>query len=87
MTVEDVLAVKSVGDVAISPDGRWVAYVLTERDVEMNGTRSDIWLVSSEGGAPVRLTYGPRVNRSPRWALNGNWLAFLSDRNEDKKVQ
>ena len=31
MTVEDVLTLKSVGSVAISPDGRWVAYVVTVR--------------------------------------------------------
>jgi hypothetical protein len=29
MTVDNVLALKSVGDPQISPDGRWVAYVVT----------------------------------------------------------
>ena len=36
MTVADVLAMRQVGNVALSPSGRWVAYVVTERDLERN---------------------------------------------------
>ena len=34
MTVEDVLTVRSVSGATISPDGRWIAYVVSERDFE-----------------------------------------------------
>jgi hypothetical protein len=30
------MALKSVGDVAVSPDGRRVAYVVTQRSLETN---------------------------------------------------
>jgi dipeptidyl aminopeptidase/acylaminoacyl peptidase len=85
-TVDDVLAVKGVGDVAISPDGRRIAYVVTERDVESNVTNSDIWLVPVAGGEARRVTSGPRADRSPQWSHDGTWLAFLSDR-ADRRIQ
>ena len=34
MTFEDVLAVKSVSDVQVSPDGKWIAYVVTSADMK-----------------------------------------------------
>lgn len=36
MTVDDVLQLKTVGSAVISPNGKWVAYVVTERDSEDN---------------------------------------------------
>ena len=51
-TIDDLLAIKAVSDVAISPDGRWIAYVVTTRDAESNLNKSDVWLVGADG-APV----------------------------------
>jgi dipeptidyl aminopeptidase/acylaminoacyl peptidase len=86
-TVDDVLAMKAVSDVAVSPDGRRVAYVVTTRDRESNVNNSDIWVVSTDGGEPLQLTQAPRADRAPRWAADGNWIAFVSDRGEDKRAQ
>jgi dipeptidyl aminopeptidase/acylaminoacyl peptidase len=72
---------------AISPDGRWVAYVVTRSDPEKNVNLSSIWLVATSGGNPVALTRGPRADRAPRWAPDGRWLAFLSDRDTSKRTQ
>jgi len=76
MEVEDVLALSSVSDPQISPDGRYVAYVVTERDDEENLNDSDIWIVAAEGGEPIRLTYHKGTDDSPQWAPNSSKLAF-----------
>jgi dipeptidyl aminopeptidase/acylaminoacyl peptidase len=86
MTIEDVLGMKSVGGVAMSPNGEWVAYVVTTRDMEENGYDSDIWVVGADGGEPVHLTRGDASDRSPQWAPDGSWLGFLSDREEDSQL-
>lgn len=85
MTVDDVLALESAGDPQISPDGRWVAYVVTKRDAERDVTDSDVWMVPTEGGSSFQLTRGPKRDDTPRWSRDGAWIAFLSDR--DGKTQ
>lgn len=86
-TVDDVMALKGVGEVAVSPDGKRVAYVVTERSIETNATNSDIWVVSAAGGDARRVTSGPRADRAPQWAGDGSWIAFLSDRADNRRVQ
>jgi dipeptidyl aminopeptidase/acylaminoacyl peptidase len=85
-TVDDVMALKGVGEVAVSPDGKRIAYVVTERNTESNVTNSDVWIVSATGGDARRVTSGPRADRAPQWSADGSWLAFLSDRT-DKRTQ
>jgi dipeptidyl aminopeptidase/acylaminoacyl peptidase len=85
-TVDDVMAVKGVSDIAISPDGKRIAYVVTERNTADNVTNSDVWIVSTSGGDARRVTSGPRADRAPQWSADGSWLAFLSDRT-DRRLQ
>jgi dipeptidyl aminopeptidase/acylaminoacyl peptidase len=87
MTLDDVLAFRSVSDVAISPDGQWVAYVVAWRDREANLNRSAIWIASANGERSFRLTHGPRADRAPAWARDGSWLAFLSERDDKRTAQ
>src|SRR5689334_9404201 len=84
-TVDDLLAFQSVSDPTISPNGRWIAYVVTRGDREKNVNNATIWIVPAEGGAPTQLTRGPRADRAPQWAPDGSWLAFLSDRGENRR--
>ena len=61
---------------AISPDGRWVAYLVTTV-----GTRehklSELWVAPADASSPpARLTGGTAWVSLPRWA-SGLSLAFL----------
>jgi dipeptidyl aminopeptidase/acylaminoacyl peptidase len=86
MTVDDVLGLRGAGDVAVSPDGAWVAYVVTEQDREENVRNTDVWVAPADGGAPVRLTRSPGSDGSPVWFPDGSWLAFRSDRADGTQV-
>ena len=79
--IDDLYAIKGVADAQLSPDGRLVAYVLSEIDREADDYRTSIWVVSSGGGTPPRrFTSGPKTDSAPRWSPDGTSLAFLSDR-------
>jgi len=75
---EDLLLIKTIPEVHISPDGSLIAYTLTEIDAEQEYLTS-IWIVPTEGGEPTQVTRGPKRYTAPRWSPNGTELAFLSD--------
>lgn len=83
LTVDDVVNLRSVSDVAVSPDGKQIAYVLrTPRDDmdEPGGSRSVIWMVPAKGGEARRMSSPDMSSSSPRWSPSGRWLAFRSGR-------
>ena len=82
----DVFNLKDVSDPRLSPDGRQVAYTLTTLDAKEDESDTDVYLVSTDGGEPLRLTSGKKDESSPRFSPNGEWIAFLSDR-DGKKAQ
>src|SRR5205809_6141547 len=44
ITIDDYLALKSVGNPQLSPDGKWVAYTVTEQSLKDNRGITRIWL-------------------------------------------
>ncbi len=85
MELDDLFRAQRLSDPQMSPDGRWIAYVVTAVEKEENRSNSDIWLVPTEGGPPRRLTNSPKHDRHPRWSPDGQWIAFESNR--DGKFQ
>src|SRR6266566_1968508 len=77
---DDYIAMKSVGDPALSPDGKWVAYTVTEYSLKDNRGTTRIWLADLGTGDTRRLTEGPGSDRQPRWSPDGRVLAFVSTR-------
>ncbi len=85
MTFEDVMSLRVVSDPRISPDGKQVAFVVTQADMKTNFRNSDVWLVPADGGEPQQLTRSPKRDDQPRWSADSRRLAFISDR--DGKAQ
>ncbi len=86
-TVEDLVILKRVSDPQVAPDGRHVAYVQRETDLEANRGRTSLWLLDlAHAGAPQRLTDGKSNDSSPRWAPDGRVLYFISDRGGSAQV-
>jgi len=80
MELEDMFRTKRVSDPQVSPDGKWIAYVVTVVNKAENSSNSDIWLASSDGKSSTQLTSGPKHDRHPRWAPDGKRLVFESNR-------
>ncbi len=85
-TVHDLVAMDRISDPQVSPDGQSVAFVLRTTDLEANKGRTDLRMVSSEGGPSVRLTTHEAADNQPRWAPDGKSLFFLSSRSGSSQV-
>jgi len=86
VTLDDLDAVKAVGDVQLSPDGNWVAYTVTSADSTDDDYDTDIWMTSWDGKRTVQLTHTTDDETSPRWSPDGRYLAFLSSRQDTSDV-
>ena len=80
ITTDDYLALPAVGDPQLSPDGKWVAYTVTDYSLKDNRGTARIWLADVASGQTRRLTAGPGSDRQPRWSPDGRTLAFVSTR-------
>ena len=84
VTVADLMGLRSISDVRISPDGRQVAYVVSRPSLEKDEHEAVLYLVAAGGGTPERLTYGTRIFNKPRpaphlrWSPDGSRLSFLA---------
>jgi len=87
ITPSDVYKIKSVSDPQVSPDGKWVAYVLSTPDSAKDKSDSDIWMISWDGSESIKLTASPEGESHPRWSPDGKYLTFLSSRYESKSSQ
>jgi dipeptidyl aminopeptidase/acylaminoacyl peptidase len=86
MTIEDALAIKLVGAPQFSPDGKRIAYTISEWDRKENRRITHIWLVSAAGGPSTKLTNGDKGESSPQWSPDGSRIAFLADRDKGAQV-
>lgn len=73
---------------AISPDGKWLAYIPISVDFRTwkryrGGMNPDIWLFNLETYEAKNITQHPAADSQPMWY--GNSLFFLSDRDENKR--
>ncbi len=94
MTLVDLLNVPQLSDPQLSPDGRYVAYVLGQADWAANRRVSHIWRAAIDGSETVQMTSGKEGERTPRWSPDGHTVAFLArraakpdEKEEDIKAQ
>jgi len=78
MRIEDITDLVVPSQPALSPDGGRIAYVLRTPDADADRNVDELWLVTTDGDAPRRLTSGP-ADTAPVWSPDGTRLAFLRD--------
>lgn len=81
---DDLFSLRFLQSAALSPDGRCVAYAVSEYDAEADEDRTHIWLADLENGQARQMTSGAHSNSNPQWAPggapDGQTLAFTSTR-------
>jgi len=84
LEVDDLFAVRRVGDPQISPDGDWVAYTVGRTILEDEKSETRTWMVPTAGGAAIPMTAEGYSASRPRWSPDGKYLSFMASKNEGK---
>jgi dipeptidyl aminopeptidase/acylaminoacyl peptidase len=87
ISIDDILAMKSIGDPQVSPDGELVAYTVRQRDMEEDESGTQIWVVATSGGDPIPMTSADTSASSPRWSPDNKYLSFKASKGEKAKSQ
>ncbi len=85
LNLDDYFRIKDVEDAQISPDAKWVAYVVTTHDAKEDKDKKRIWMVATSGGDAIPLTPENSNSTHPRWSPDGKYLGFLSEHGDEKK--
>ncbi len=79
----DVHRLFYVSDLAISPEGDWVAYNVETTDLDEDRYSSDLYMVSWDGETRVQLTHTEKYSEThPRFSPDGKHLAFIASRGD-----
>lgn len=87
ITADDLYQIKVISGCQISPDGENIVYGLQTVDRESEKKFMNLWIIPSKGGESRQLTVGDHVDSSPKWSPDGKWIAFLSNRQDEKQSQ
>ncbi len=85
-TIEDLYHLKSVSDAQVSPDGKQVAFVVTEFFLEKGKRNSEIYVMNTDGSNLRKLTENEAADFHPRWSPDGKRLLFVSTRENGAQV-
>ncbi len=76
MTPEIMWKFGRLGSFALSPDGSYVLYTVTDIDLQSESRRTNIYKTTATGGNPVQLTSDG--GSSPQWINNGKSIAYVN---------
>ena len=68
LRLDDLARFRDVRDPQISPDGQWVAYVVSTIDPKEDKSNTHIWLVGYDGKNDRQITFSSDSESAPRWS-------------------
>jgi dipeptidyl aminopeptidase/acylaminoacyl peptidase len=74
LTSADFARLRNVGGVAISPDGRFIAYTIMVRD-QPGRPSGQLWVMDVGSGKNIRLG-GDKPAGGPVWSADTKWIAY-----------
>jgi dipeptidyl aminopeptidase/acylaminoacyl peptidase len=86
MTFNDMMRMRRLGDIAISPDGRWVMYSATDVDLAKNTKTSHLWIIPLAGGTARALTDSLAGESRGRFSPDGTQILFESSRDGGQQI-
>jgi dipeptidyl aminopeptidase/acylaminoacyl peptidase len=80
------LKIKQIGTPRVSPDGKKLVYTVNESITTPDKSEfvTQIWLATIASKQNQQLTFGEKSSTNPKWSPDGNWIAFTSNRKDNK---
>jgi dipeptidyl aminopeptidase/acylaminoacyl peptidase len=86
MTFEDMMKMRWLGDIAVSPDGKWVLFSATDVDLTKNTRTPHLWIVPVNGGEEKALTASSAGESRGRFSPDGKQISFLTVRDGSQQI-
>jgi dipeptidyl aminopeptidase/acylaminoacyl peptidase len=86
MTFEDMMHMKRLGDTAVSPDGKWLAYAVTTVDLDQNTKTMELWMQQISVGEPFKIGVAQPGDSGVQFAPDGHAVLFLSGREGGRQI-
>ena len=80
MTFEDMMQMKRLGETAVSPDGKWLAYSVTTVNLDQNTKTMEWWMQKIDGGEPQKIAVTQPDDTGIQFSADGKRILFLSGR-------
>ena len=90
MTFEDMMNLKRLGETAVSPDGKWLAYSVTTVDLAANTKTMELWLQAiapapGTNSEPFKIAAALPGDSGVQFSADGKRILFISARDGGKQ--
>ena len=83
LSVDDLWKIERAGGLSLSPDGAQAVCSVTQFSMDENKGASSLWLLSTFGGGPRRLTSCGEKDGQAAWSPQGDRIAFVARREQE----
>ena len=80
------IKLKAVSAPRVSPDGKKAVYAVNEAVMAADKSEfvTQIWMTTLDTKRNIQLTFGEKSSTNPKWSPDGNWIAFTSNRKDNR---
>ncbi|MFX0140501.1 MAG: TolB family protein, partial [Candidatus Hodarchaeota archaeon] len=83
--IQDLYKIKFLREIALSPDGKKIAYTVEWMDKRRNKYFSNLYILS-ENGKRYHFIRGNKNIKNPKWSPNGKFISFIMTEKEEQNI-